>query len=248
MAGFLRPRRGRRSTAESQAIILKRGEVFFECPDTGVGTGTGKIKVGDGTTAYADLPYFMDLSSVTTDVAGSAIAFTESTTTDNATLLSAISSGATLKTMISAIKKLLSNLDTSVTQLNNDLDSHTHTEYATINHTHSIYVTSDQVSTIVNENISSGEIEVSGSMFKSIETYSISNNTTGVTINGPGMVTILRATSNINYDYYGYLSIDGKSSIIPSSGSTYLFKSTCKIYCSTATTLIKIEATVGVFN
>ena len=157
MAGFLRPRRGRRSTAESQAIILKRGEVFFECPDTGVGTGTGKIKVGDGTTAYADLPYFMDLSSVTTDVAGSAIAFTESTTTDNATLLSAISSGATLKTMISAIKKLLSNLDTSVTQLNNDLDSHTHTEYATINHTHSIYVTSDQVSTIVNENISSGE-------------------------------------------------------------------------------------------
>ena len=153
MAGFLRPRRGRRSTAESQAIILKRGEVFFECPDTGVGTGTGKIKVGDGTTAYADLPYFMDLSSVTTDVAGSAIAFTESTTTDNATLLASIKSGATLKTMISAMKKLLSNLDTSVTQLNNDLES---------------YATTDEVTNIVNNAIESGEIIVSSSVIRKI--------------------------------------------------------------------------------
>ena len=175
MAGFLRPRRGRRSTAESQAIILKRGEVFFECPDTGVGTGTGKIKVGDGTTAYADLPYFMDLSSVTTDVAGSAIAFTESTTTSNATLLASIKSGATLKTMISAMKKLLSNLDTSVTQLNNDLASkantnhthsnyaasnHTHSNYSLTSHTHSNYVTSTQVTSIVNTAIQNGGISV----------------------------------------------------------------------------------------
>jgi hypothetical protein len=60
MASFLRPRRGKNSTATSDGIILKRGEVFFEVPDTGVGTGNGKIKMGDGTTSYASLPYFLD--------------------------------------------------------------------------------------------------------------------------------------------------------------------------------------------
>ena len=60
MASFLRPRRGKKSTATSDGIILKRGEVFFEVPDTGVGTGNGKIKMGDGTTSYASLPYFLD--------------------------------------------------------------------------------------------------------------------------------------------------------------------------------------------
>ena len=62
MASYLRPRRGKKSTATSQAIVLKRGEVFFEVPDTGVGTGAGKIKMGDGTTTYANLPYFSDAS------------------------------------------------------------------------------------------------------------------------------------------------------------------------------------------
>ena len=52
--GIFRPRRGRRSTAISKGIVLKRGEVFFEVPDTGVGTGAGKIVMGDGTSAYED--------------------------------------------------------------------------------------------------------------------------------------------------------------------------------------------------
>ena len=54
----LRPRRGKRSTAISKGIVLKRGEIFFEVPDSGVGTGAGKIVMGDGTSAYEDLPYF----------------------------------------------------------------------------------------------------------------------------------------------------------------------------------------------
>ena len=60
MASYLRPRRGKKTTAESQNIVLKRGEVFFESPTGGVGTGTGRIKVGDGTTAYTTLPYFIN--------------------------------------------------------------------------------------------------------------------------------------------------------------------------------------------
>ena len=60
---YLRPRRGKKATAESQLTSsnpLKRGEIFFEVPDEGVGTGAGKIKMGDGVTGYADLPYFSE--------------------------------------------------------------------------------------------------------------------------------------------------------------------------------------------
>ena len=60
MASYLRPRRGKKATAEAQNIILKRGEIFFEVPTTGVGTGAGKLKMGDGTSTYSNLPYFME--------------------------------------------------------------------------------------------------------------------------------------------------------------------------------------------
>ncbi len=63
MSSYLRPRRGKKSTAIAQltsANPLKRGEIFFEVPDDGVGTGPGKIKMGDGTTGYEDLPYFSE--------------------------------------------------------------------------------------------------------------------------------------------------------------------------------------------
>lgn len=121
MASYLRPRRGKKATAISQNIILKRGEIFFEVPDAGVGKGAGKLKMGDGSTAYSSLPYFMEPTSV--DVATSAISFTESSTTANATLLNEIASGAQLKTIVGSIKKLLRNLNSSVTSLNNDLAS-----------------------------------------------------------------------------------------------------------------------------
>lgn len=121
MASYLRPRRGKRATAISQNIILKKGEVFFEVPDGGVGTGAGKIKMGDGTTTYQNLPYFYEPAVV--DVASSTIAFEEATSTDNTTLLNAIASGAQTSTLMGNIKKLLRNLNTSVTSLNNDLEN-----------------------------------------------------------------------------------------------------------------------------
>lgn len=56
---ILRPKRGKRSTAIDQNIKLARGEIFFEVPDTGTGTGVGNIVMGDGTSNYEDLPYFV---------------------------------------------------------------------------------------------------------------------------------------------------------------------------------------------
>ena len=55
-----RPRRGKRRNAIRKNLILQKGEIFFEIPDNGPGTGLGRIVMGDGVTPYEDLPYFTD--------------------------------------------------------------------------------------------------------------------------------------------------------------------------------------------
>ena len=59
-SGRFMPKRGMRSTAINQGLLLKRGEVYFEVPESGVGTGSGKIIMGDGLTSYENLPYFTE--------------------------------------------------------------------------------------------------------------------------------------------------------------------------------------------
>lgn len=63
MASFLRPKRGKKSTAIDKLTgtnVLVSGELFMEVPEEGIGKGQGKIKMGDGITDYKDLPYFID--------------------------------------------------------------------------------------------------------------------------------------------------------------------------------------------
>lgn len=128
MASFLRPRRGKKATAVAQLTAsapLKRGEVFFEVPDTGCGTGTGKIKMGDGTTAYASLPYFLEQPTV--DYDNAVVAWTNTTAADsdpystNSTYAGNIVPSASLKTIFTNLKKLLLNYNSQLTSLNNDL-------------------------------------------------------------------------------------------------------------------------------
>ena len=59
MTVYFKPRRGKKSTAVSQDIVLKHGEIFFEVPEEGAGAGKGKLKMGDGETHYSELPYFL---------------------------------------------------------------------------------------------------------------------------------------------------------------------------------------------
>lgn len=129
MASFLRPRRGKKATAVAQLTAsapLKRGEIFFEVPDTGCGTGTGKIKMGDGTTAYASLPYFMEQPTV--DYTNAVVAWTNTTAADsdpystNSTYAGNIVPSASLKTIFTNLKKLLLNYNSQLTSLNNDLE------------------------------------------------------------------------------------------------------------------------------
>lgn len=53
----IRPRRGTKAQWEYANPILSEGEMAFEVPETGVGTGNINIKQGDGTTSWNNLPY-----------------------------------------------------------------------------------------------------------------------------------------------------------------------------------------------
>ena len=117
MANYLKPKRGRRSTAEEQNFILKRGEVFFECPETGQGTGTGRIKVGDGTTAYTSLPYFLNPDNFISDISTANVTFTETSESNNTTLLNRIITGAALNTIIASVKNLFVNIINEITEM-----------------------------------------------------------------------------------------------------------------------------------
>lgn len=64
----IRPRRGTASQWNNANPILAEGEIGIEVPSTGVGTGTVKIKFGDGSTHWNDLPYGVDTIGNNTDM------------------------------------------------------------------------------------------------------------------------------------------------------------------------------------
>jgi len=117
MADYFKPPRGTLSAALQQNIKLKNGEIFFEVPDTGPGSGPGKIKMGDGETEYADLPYFLE---PTEDVSNLYIDFINSTEAtgieNNPTYLNNISPGSLLKNIFTNLKQLLVNYNSEITE------------------------------------------------------------------------------------------------------------------------------------
>ena len=113
---ILRPRRGK--AADAANIVLARGEVFFEYPSTGPGTGYGKIKMGNGTTKYSSLPDFIPHPD---DIK---IGFTNSSSatdkSNNSTYLNKIypGPGSDLQSIFTNLKQLLLNFSS---QLSNDV-------------------------------------------------------------------------------------------------------------------------------
>lgn len=59
----IRPRRSTRSEWEIVDPILMEGELGIEFPDSGIGTGLCKFKIGNGILKWSDLPYAFDASS-----------------------------------------------------------------------------------------------------------------------------------------------------------------------------------------
>jgi len=68
----IRPRRGTLYQWSVHNPILWEGELAVESPDTGVGTGLCKFKIGDGVTPYNELPYAFDGASASSILGGSA--------------------------------------------------------------------------------------------------------------------------------------------------------------------------------
>ena len=137
MASYLRPRRGTASAAS--AIVLKKGEIFCEFKNnpatTSGGTSCGAIKLGNGTTSYQSLGYFLNPD---TDVVTWAATTAEGQPSDWGTYggtsatsasqgasyyadLNALVTGSQNKKVLPLIKNLLFKLATGVTKLNSDI-------------------------------------------------------------------------------------------------------------------------------
>ena len=56
----IRPRRGTAYFFTTINPVLEEGEIAIEYPETGVGTGLSKFKIGDGVTNWSELPYAFD--------------------------------------------------------------------------------------------------------------------------------------------------------------------------------------------
>ena len=63
MFAKLRPRRSTTTEWSVTNPVLLEGELGVEVPDTGVGTGLCKFKLGDGYTQWNDLPYEFDAAT-----------------------------------------------------------------------------------------------------------------------------------------------------------------------------------------
>lgn len=126
MASYFRPLRGTRASALEQLdgnAPLKNGEVFFEYPDGGPGSGPGKIKMGDANgTPYSELPYFIDPTNMSGDITDSnidecKIEFQNSTapsSDSDDTLLEGIAPASTTNTIFKSLKQLLLNFSAKI--------------------------------------------------------------------------------------------------------------------------------------
>ena len=111
-------RRGLRSTMTSSKAntVLSSGENFLEIQGSTVGKSKVKMKMGDGSTAYKDLPYVLG------DTSTDPISFNENASTNATTALGAVTTGATLDNIVAGLKKAVSLNTQSLTELNDDIE------------------------------------------------------------------------------------------------------------------------------
>lgn len=73
----IRPRRSTKTEWEFVNPILMEGELGIEFPDTGIGTGLCKFKIGNGFTAWKDLAYAFDATAASSINGGTVTEFNE---------------------------------------------------------------------------------------------------------------------------------------------------------------------------
>ena len=119
MSKIFKPRRGKASTMNGtkSSTVLAAGEMFIELPDTGVGTGICKMKMGDGVTAYSSLPYAMGGDIASTEITGSIVA---DTSDDARSALANVTTGRTLGAIIGSLRRACEVNANSIQKLNDD--------------------------------------------------------------------------------------------------------------------------------
>ena len=145
MAKYLRPRRGSQANAIAQKILLKKGEMFLEFPESEIGKGPGRLVIGDGATQYQNMDYATTATNVfrpfITDPEIFIPRFTDTEPSSSEWSVDAgtaaiakmgngsSTSTVTLPTIIGAIKETLCKHADSITKLNNDLANIKTTSY-----------------------------------------------------------------------------------------------------------------------
>lgn len=125
-----RPRRGTKATMIADNVVLRKGEMFFEIPESGVGTDYCKVKIGDGVTPYGQLHYAIDPSNCSVeDLASELLVFDDTLTNkDIEVLLNKIKSKAKLSQIIENtracivwLKNKYDNISTDLTRFIQDV-------------------------------------------------------------------------------------------------------------------------------
>lgn len=98
----IRPRRGTASQWEYANPILSEGEMAFEVPETGVGTGPVNIKQGDGQNSWNNLPYAFNAAYLNTKVDDLA----NTVATYDATIQTLSQSVASMESQVQNIRKI----------------------------------------------------------------------------------------------------------------------------------------------
>lgn len=123
---ILLPRRAKKCVMDDndkRNIILEKGEIFFEFPNSGIGKGHVKVKIGDGSTPYNPisgeaLPYALG------DTSNDVIDFSNRAETDVDYILNEkIKTGNPLETLIGYIKNVLSLLNKKDKEIDNTLSA-----------------------------------------------------------------------------------------------------------------------------
>lgn len=116
---LFKPRRGKASTMNGakNGTLLAAGEFFLEYPDTGVGTGRSRIKMGDGATTYGKLPYAIDFAENQPIYYSNNTAGTAKDAIDNA------ASGSPLGTIVAALKQAITKNESSISTLGDNYNT-----------------------------------------------------------------------------------------------------------------------------
>ena len=105
MSDTFKIRRGTENTMKTikSNTVLADGEIFAEVPNTGVGTGKGRLVMGDGVTTYNNLPSFIE----NTDVSSAAVTITADNSTTSSAALNNVTSGNSTGALIGSLKQAI---------------------------------------------------------------------------------------------------------------------------------------------